>query len=352
MEGIHVYGGLPWWGAILTTSLVARLLLFPMFVKTSDSFARTAALGEVLKPYDDALRAAQKANDSQGMLLAMKRKGEVKRRAGIISAPKQFAPMILQGVIAYCGIRLTRAMANLPVPGLQDGGFLWLKDLTITDGYLLLPIIMAGTLHMVARTGGETGAAAQLGPMMKPAMLWFMPGLVAIFMSFQPGAVCVWFCGSGIIGLGQGLILRNNKVRDYLGMAPNFTPKVGMEPAGTLKTMLEDQFPGLSKRSEAFSAEPSAPPKSTGPYMNPTYQAPEVRRKPSKLIDTTLVKKVDEMIQPDGSSSASSPPKPSLREKWSKFTTMTEEDKKAAAKKAFKKRAAQYERQAQEKGRR
>ncbi|SMR57323.1 unnamed protein product [Zymoseptoria tritici ST99CH_1E4] len=349
MEGIHVYGGLPWWAAILTTSLVARLLLFPAFVKSSDSMARTAALGEVLKPFDQRMKEAQKEGDTQGVLLAMKRKGEVKKRAGIISMPKQLAPMLLQGVIAYCGIKLTRAMAALPVPGLHDGGFLWLEDLTLTDGYLLLPILMAGTIHVVARMGGETGAMTQLGPMMRPLMLYIMPGLIAVFMAFQPAAVCVWFCGSGAIGMGQGLLLRNEAVRKALGMAPNFVPKPGMEPTNTLTAMLEDRFPAMKEQRAALNG--GAPPKPSGPYINPTYQPPRVQRTSSKTIDTTLVTgtKGEDMVQPG----TPPPKKPSIREKWSNFKAMSDEQlKKENEKKAFKRRAELYEQRAKEKGRR
>ena len=53
---------------------------------------------------------------------------------------KNLLPAI-QVPLAYGMFRLTRNMASLPVPGFEDGGVLWFRDLTVSDPFFLLPMI-------------------------------------------------------------------------------------------------------------------------------------------------------------------------------------------------------------------
>lgn len=42
--------------------------------------------------------------------------------------------------MGYGFFRLTRNMAALPIPGLDEGGALWFTDLTLSDPFFLLPM--------------------------------------------------------------------------------------------------------------------------------------------------------------------------------------------------------------------
>lgn len=364
LENIYVHTGLPWWATILSTAFLLRLAAFPLFLRSSDSMARQAALGTVLKPYNEAITAAQKAGDTQGTLLAMSQKRAIHKKAGISTAA-QITPMIVQGVIGFCGFRLMKAMVALPVPGLMDGGFLWLKDLTLTDGYLLLPLFMAGTMHVMTRLGGESGTA-QLPPQMKNVMLYFMPGLIALFTAWQPGAVCLWFCGSGAIGLAQGQLLQRPSVRKFFNLAPMYKPKPGEEAPNPFQMMM-DQMSG--KKSEPV--KPASAARGTGQrpgaaYMNPQYQAPNVHRAQGPTIDARLVPRTagqsEDMVQPgqkvapkkggifSGIKESVDSAK-SFKSTLANLTTQNPEKKKEAEQKAFKERAAAYEKRAKERGR-
>lgn len=64
-----------------------------------------------------------------------------------------FVPM-LQVPIGFATFRLMRGMADLPVPGLDDGGFLWLTDLTQSDPYFILPIVTGIAFHLTFKVSG------------------------------------------------------------------------------------------------------------------------------------------------------------------------------------------------------
>lgn len=327
--------------------------------------ARQSALGSVLKPYNEAQTKAQKAGDSQGMLLAMQQKRAIHKRAGI-STTAQLTPMIIQGVIGFCGFRLMKAMVDLPVPGLTDGGFLWLTDLTLTDGYLLLPLFMAGTMHVIARLGGETGTAA-LPPQFKTIMLYFLPATIALFTAFQPGAVCLWFCGSGVIGLAQGQLLQRPAVREFFHLAPMYKPKPGEEAQNPMTAWM-DQMSG--KKSEPTPTPSGGAARGTGQrpgvaYMNPQYQAPNVHRAQGKTIDAQLVSRTtgtttnEDMVQPGQKATASKggifdgfkQGVDSARSKIAEMQKQSPEKKREEEQKAFKQRAEAYEKRAKERGR-
>ena len=218
LEHIHVYSGLPWWSSIIATAFAFRLCMLPLFKKSSDIGARQAAMMPIIKPLQTRMMEAFKNNDMEtGARLRAELKG-INARAGI-SLGAMLTPAILQGVFGFCAFKLHRAMANLPVPGLEDGGILWFADLTQRDPYLLLPAIMAASMHVVFRFGGESGAPMQ-NPAMRPLMLYAMPGLIFLSTIWMPANLDLWLATTGVSGIAQVIAFRQKGLREFLGMAP------------------------------------------------------------------------------------------------------------------------------------
>ena len=366
IEHIHIYAGVPWWASIAATACLYRLALSPLYLKSSDIGARSAALAPVTKPITDRMTAAKKANDTPGVMLAWQQLREVRGRAGITFSA-QFAPIILQGIFAFCGYRLIRRMADLPVPAFRTDGFLWLQDLTLSDPYLLLPIIMGTSIHALVRMGGETGAAAQsqMGPGLQKFMLWGMPGITILFTGWLPGAVCVWFAASGAWGILQARALQNSALRRYFKMAPLYRPKKGEADKGPLAAVLGDRFGDL------YGSGPNGPvvdvvSGKNAAFTNPKYQSPNLRHSSSsrpqsqggEVIDVKPANRMDA----SGSSSTTDPDmvqpiqqkSPGVFEKTSKAYTgfknrvrkesvQTPEQMEERRRKAFKRRAEEYE---------
>ena len=294
LEHIHIWGGLPWWASIAATAVVFRIAALPLYMKAADSNARQQALVSITKPIQDRINQGRLEKNNEKIMQAWTEMKAVRKRAGI-KYRDQLMPVVIQGVFGYCGFKLMRAAAALPVPGFLDGGFLWLTDLTISDGYLILPAVMAGTIHMMIRWGGETGASAntEMSPAMKNTMLYAMPGVIFLVTGWQSGAVAVWFAASGALGMTQALLLQKPAVRKFCGIAPMYKPskEEAKGVKGPLSTLMESLNPQSHKALDVKATSRPTPNSSSAggknaQYMSPTYQSPNLTTTRSNSIKT------------------------------------------------------------------
>lgn len=320
--------------------------MFPLYLKSSDVMARQSALVPVTKPITDRMTACQKAGDQEGMMRAWTELSNVRKRAGI-SFRDQFTPMIIQGVLAYCGFKLMRAMVALPVPAFKTDGFLWLQDLTLSDPYLLLPAAMAASIHFLVRMGGESGAAnnQMMNPGMQKFMLWGLPGLAFMFTGWQAGAICIWFASGGFIGISQALLLQRPAVRKFFGIAPLYKPKKSEgAPPSPFMDIIESAKTRAASRNEPSKTRPPIDVASAGKntaYMAPKYQSPNLQRNvSSQVLDVKATSKPQaaqakdsDMVQPNAS------PKPSSGGFMAKFNELRQNAKEQAKEKEAKRRS-------------
>ncbi|KAF2721069.1 hypothetical protein K431DRAFT_312773 [Polychaeton citri CBS 116435] len=353
LEHLHIYTGLPWWATIVLFAVSVRTIMLPMYIKSADAQARASALASVTQPLMRKMKECRASGDGEGMQLAMQQMMQV-RKAGGFRTFDQMAPLIVQGVVGFCMFRLLNACAKLPVPTFQEGGFLWLQDLTIQDPYLLMPVIMAGSMHLLSRFGGESGSMSleQQGPQMRALMLYLMPGLVLLMMGWQPGAVCVWFAATGVLGITQSLVLRRPAVRAKLGIAPMYKPKPGERVENPFNMLMDSVDPSSSagkSRGPVYTAQSTAA--STQKPTAPQWQAPNLGNS-GKVID---VNGTSTAAQSSSSGSATGGifdqaknQYLGMKKKMNDQVTKKREEAKIAAQ---KKRADDYERRASERGR-
>lgn len=154
LEHVHVLSGTPWWVSISLTALLVRGVLFYPYIGAAENGARMSATSHLTKPIMEKSKEAMLAGDettSQQLRAELMR---INKRAGI-AYWKSFAPM-LQIVPGMGTFFLLKAMANLPVPGLETGGALWFYNLAIPDPYLLFPIMTATVLHWLLRVSSTS----------------------------------------------------------------------------------------------------------------------------------------------------------------------------------------------------
>jgi YidC/Oxa1 family membrane protein insertase len=149
-EHIHVFAGTPWWGTIITSAIAMRIFMVYPFFRMSKEQAKFTAIGPDLKILTDERQKAEAAKDNMGMQVAMKKMSILKNRAGI-SMSWMFAPIVVQAVFGFGAFKLTRAMAALPVPGFETGGFAWMTDLTVCDPTYITPVAMWLAMHLLGR---------------------------------------------------------------------------------------------------------------------------------------------------------------------------------------------------------
>ena len=146
LEHVYVYLGTPWWASIGISMLIIRAVLLKFYIDATDSSARRQLIKPLEEPINARMKAAQAENDRKAYQAAWLERSALHKSAGIVLW-KSFAPF-LQVPIGYGTFRLMRGMANLPVPGFDTGGLLWISDLTQPDPYYILPIATAAAFYL------------------------------------------------------------------------------------------------------------------------------------------------------------------------------------------------------------
>ncbi|SCU78236.1 LADA_0A04588g1_1 [Lachancea dasiensis] len=235
MEQIHVYSGLPWWGTIVATTVLVRLVMFPLYVKSSDTMARNSKI----KPELDAINTELMASTDmvEGQRVALKRK-KLLADNGIKN--RYLAAPILQVPVALGFFSGIRGMTNYPVDGFTNQGIAWFSDLSLADPYLGLQIITASVFISFTRLGGETGAQ-QFSPTMKNFFTVLPLLSIPATMNLSSGVV-LYFAVNGICSVIQSLILRNKWCRQKLNIAEvvKRAPSTNAPSKGIIETFKEN----------------------------------------------------------------------------------------------------------------
>ena len=147
LEHIHVFAGTPWWASIAITAVAVRLVMLKGYMGASDVSARMSAVKHIVDPLRTEMT---KSTGNLDKTLELRTKIQtVHSRAGV-KPWKAFIPM-LQVFTGYGTWVLLRGMSELPVPGFEDGGFLWVYNLAVPDPLYILPLGTAALLHWTLR---------------------------------------------------------------------------------------------------------------------------------------------------------------------------------------------------------
>ena len=142
LEHIHLSLGLGWGASIVALAVAIRVALIKPAMSMADNQGRTSAVQSLQKPIYEKMQRARESRRQDLMQDAYRQMNELNKSVGI-GLGSSLRPLLYQSVLGLCTFRLLRAMTELPVPGLQSGGALWLQDLTIADPYLILPVLNA-----------------------------------------------------------------------------------------------------------------------------------------------------------------------------------------------------------------
>ena len=148
LEFCHVSTQLPWWASIALLTLMLRIVLFPLMLKTSRNASIIPHIADRQKVLYEEIKAAQASNELVELRKVTLKLTTLYREWGY--SPFLNFVGILQIPVFFAMFRTCYRCSNLPVPGWQDGGTLWFTDLTAIDPFFLLPTISglttAGTI--------------------------------------------------------------------------------------------------------------------------------------------------------------------------------------------------------------
>ncbi|PGH04221.1 hypothetical protein GX51_03566 [Blastomyces parvus] len=225
LESFHIYGGLPWWGAAIATSVLLRVAVLKFAMDASDTSAKVTAVKHLTQPIQAELQRCYRENDTAGVQRTLQKRKLINEEYGI--KLRKLAFPLIQLPLSFGAFRVLRGMAALPVPGLDSESFLWLSNVTMHDPYFILPITTGIIMHYTFRLGGENATANDPTAMMaKPIMLYGLPILSTVCTSFLPGILQMFFTTTSVLAIGQSYAFRHPSFRAITGMAPLSKPTV------------------------------------------------------------------------------------------------------------------------------
>ncbi|XP_051573965.1 mitochondrial inner membrane protein OXA1L-like isoform X1 [Myxocyprinus asiaticus] len=221
LEFMHIGIGLPWWGAIVAGTIIARCAVFPVIVKGQREAAKLnnvlPEMTELTNRMNEAKQSGNKFEFSKAYtnLMMFQKKHDVNPLRGFL-VPLVQAPIFISFFIAL------RKMAYLPVPSLQAGGLWWFTDLTASDPFYILPIAVTGTMFAILELGAESGVDNPNLRAMK-TVFRIMPFVILPLTINFPTAVFTYWMTSNLFSLGQVALLRHPAVRQKFHIPERIT---------------------------------------------------------------------------------------------------------------------------------
>jgi len=215
LEAVYINTHLPWFATIAATTILIRVVCFPIMVKVQ----RASAIIQNLKPKSDPLTAEIKKLREEGdMPMATQKTRDLQAlfKANNVS-PLTPVLGLIQMPIFVSFFMAIQSMSNLPVPGFDTGGALWFTNLAIADPYYILPVLAGAGFVAVMQAGSEMGGGAQMA-VVKPIMYCVAVFSIPFTATF-PAAVFIYWVVSNSFTLLQVNLFKNPKVRDYLGIS-------------------------------------------------------------------------------------------------------------------------------------
>ncbi|KAM9330013.1 mitochondrial inner membrane protein OXA1L [Gastrophryne carolinensis] len=211
---LHMDVGLPWWGAIVTGTIIARILVFPLIVKGQREAAKLnnhmPQITALTTRMNEAKQTGNKFDFAKAYadLTAYQKKHDVNPLRGFL-VPLVQAPVFISFFVSL------RQMAYLPVPSLQTGGLWWFSDLTMADPFYILPMVVTCSMWAVLELGAESGVNNPNLKVMK-TVFRVMPLIIFPLTMNFPTAVFTYWVTSNFFSIAQVAFLRIPAVREKL----------------------------------------------------------------------------------------------------------------------------------------
>ncbi|ORZ06012.1 60Kd inner membrane protein-domain-containing protein [Absidia repens] len=241
LEAVHVTMGLPWWGSIALATVIVRTALLPLIIKLQGNNARLMNINPEVTRIMNNLKTAQAEGDAVATGKYSHEISDLFKKNNCHPMKSLGLPLIQMPVMISFFMAL-RAMADLPVPGMAEGGMSWFTNLTAQDPYYILPAVSAAGMLAVLEAGTEAGAATPQSKGMKT----FMRGITVLtvpFTAWMPSGVFVYWITSNIYSIAQILALKNPSVRSALNIPQLIKPakELQKESKGFMENFKDQQ---------------------------------------------------------------------------------------------------------------
>ncbi|KAG6006462.1 hypothetical protein E4U21_007006 [Claviceps maximensis] len=222
LEHVHIYSGLGWGVSIMVTAVILRCL---MFYPQIQSLRFNGLMQELRKDprSEEAMKLIQQGFMTGDMQL--RQKGQyINKMLKVQYGVSNLGILWSFGQIPFTfGLfRIVSGMANVPVPGMENAGFLWFSDLTATDPYFILPA--AGTALMIGSLAINAHNVPEQQRKMLKTMTYVFGVVGFIGTSFLSSAVNLMTVAIGAATLLTAILLNHAVVRRAVGLPPPAPP--------------------------------------------------------------------------------------------------------------------------------
>ncbi|KAM9424681.1 mitochondrial inner membrane protein OXA1L-like isoform 3-T3 [Pholidichthys leucotaenia] len=221
LEFIHMDLGLPWWGAIVAGTVLARLAVFPFIVEGQREAAKLNNVLPQINKLTAKMNEAKQSGNAYEFAEAYSDLNLFQKKHDVNPFRWFLIPLVQAPIFISFFIGL-RQMAYLPVPTLQTGGVFWFTDLTAADPFYVLPLAVTGTMYFILELGAESGIDnANLRTMKN--VFRIMPLIILPLTINFPTAVFTYWLTSNIFSLGQVALLRHPSIQKKLKIPSKVT---------------------------------------------------------------------------------------------------------------------------------
>ncbi|KAH7145932.1 60Kd inner membrane protein-domain-containing protein [Dactylonectria estremocensis] len=252
LEHVHVWTGLGWGGSIIATALLLRaIMVYPQIRSLRFNAAMTVMKQDPRST--EAMELVKKGYQTEDR--EMMQKGQFLNkllREQYNASPSGMLWSFIQIPFSFGLFRIISGMSHIPVPSLENSGYLWFTDLTVSDPYFVLPALGSGLLFGAMMVNSKYAPASQKEMMKK--MMWVLGTVGFIGTTFLSAGVNLMMVTTGGATLVQAVILNNTLVRRLVGLPILKVEEVKYEaPRPTspgitgLRERLTDNLDGMKK---------------------------------------------------------------------------------------------------------
>ena len=215
IDGIHVFGGVPYWEAVIAFTMAFRIAILPLGVWTAQGSARMAAVRPHIQKLSDRLKSNPNADARAKQEFAMESRALMKHyKVNPLTA--LMMPLVQFPIFISCFFGL-QSMGEF-FPGFATGGAFWFTNLTAADPYLILPAVNALSFLVMIEMGADGLQTSD-----QDTFKWVMRGLAValtpLTMHMSQGLFIYWGANNAF-SIAQAAVLKQQAMRKWLDIPP------------------------------------------------------------------------------------------------------------------------------------
>ncbi len=218
LEYLHCNLHLPWWAAIIASTVVLRTLIFPLAVRVQ---ANAVKLNNIRPEADSLMAKIKQYNQAGNKMMSAQQTAKLMalyQKHGCHPLKMLLMPAVQVPIFVSFFIAI-RKMAAVPVESMKVGGLFWFTDLTVSDPFYILPGLGCLSFMAIIELGGDVGVTNPQTEKMKFFFRCMSILLIPVTASFPCGVFMYWLTASGF-SMVQILLLKLPRFRSALGIPP------------------------------------------------------------------------------------------------------------------------------------